>query len=228
MLKLKDAYTVSLIPAEQTHDWLLHKHYAHRIPQISYAFGLFDTEHLLQGVCSYGTPCRMLNHGYALFGNELQVSTLELNRLVVNGNLNNNTLSYFISQTLIGLPRPCCLVSYADGGVGHHGYIYQATNWIYTGITKTESVYTNKQTGEILHPRTVVSTFGTRERGKLPDDIIVTIEETGKYRYLYFLGSKKEIAIMKKLLKYPILPYPKGDNQRYNASYQPEVQLGLL
>lgn len=27
------------------------------------------------------------------------------------------------------------LVSYADSAQGHHGYIYQATNWIYTGIS---------------------------------------------------------------------------------------------
>ena len=28
------------------------------------------------------------------------------------------------------------MVSYADSGMNHCGYIYQATNWIYTGATK--------------------------------------------------------------------------------------------
>ncbi len=28
------------------------------------------------------------------------------------------------------------IVSYADTSQNHHGYIYQATNWIYTGLTK--------------------------------------------------------------------------------------------
>jgi len=48
---MKD-YTVRQIPKEQTHDWLLKKHYAHRIPSIMYAFGLYDVDNILQGVCT--------------------------------------------------------------------------------------------------------------------------------------------------------------------------------
>ena len=42
-----------------------------------------------------------------------------------------------------------------------------------------------------------------------------------------FLGSKKEKKEMAKKLHFGIFPYPKGDNQRYDASYEPTTQ-GVL
>ena len=126
------------------------------------------------------------------------------------------------------LPKPVCIVSYADGNNGHHGYIYQATNWIYTGVTSSEKIYINTRTNEVLHPRTVVSMFGSREVEKLPDYIEISKEESGKYRYFQFLGNKTEVKRMKKHLKYEILPYPKGNNNRYDAGYKPAVQTVLF
>jgi len=58
---------------------------------------------------------------------------LELNRLVIDEGSKKNVLSFFVSQTLKKLPCPNVVVSYADTSQNHHGYIYQATNWIYTG-----------------------------------------------------------------------------------------------
>jgi hypothetical protein len=114
---------------------------AKRIPSISYAFGLYS-EIGLVGICTYGSPCKLMNDGFCIFNGDLSVPTLELNRLVVNDYLEKNVLSYFVSQTLSLLPCPLCAVSYADIGEGHHGYIYQATNWLYTGVTEQTGGYT--------------------------------------------------------------------------------------
>ena len=78
-----------------------------------------------------------------------------------------------------------------------------------------------------IHPRTIVSTYGSREAESLPEHIEISKEESGKYRYFQFLGDKRKVAEMKKNLKYEILPYPKGENDRYDASYNTNVQ-GLL
>ena len=225
---IKDEYKVYPIPKDQTYDWLLKKHYAKRIPSISYAFGLYDGGNDLQGVCTFGTPARMLNNGYGCFGGEISVDTYELNRLVVNDALPSNCLSYFVGKCLNYINKPCCIVSYADGNNGHHGYIYQATNWIYTGITTMEKIYIDRNTGETIHPRTVVSLFGSREESSLPEHIEISKEISGKHRYFKFLGDKAKVREMKKFFKYSILPYPKGKNQRYDASYKPDIQQVLF
>lgn len=227
-MSIKDDYQVRSIPPEQTHEWLLKKHYAKRVPAIIHSFGLYDNSLMLHGVCTYGTPARMLNDGYGIFGGQYKVTVYELNRLVVNEGLPKNILSFFVSQTFKLLPLPVCLVSYADSNAGHHGYIYQATNWIFTGRTSIECTYFNKRTNEIMHPRTVVSTFGTRKADKLPDFIEIGKESGGKYRYVQFLGQKQEIQKMKSSMVYKIQDYPKGDNSRYDASYKPAVQGSLF
>jgi hypothetical protein len=223
---IKEIYKVQSIKKEETKQWLLYKHYAKRVPPIELAFGLYKDK-VLQGVCTFGMPARMLNNGYGCFGDEIEVKTYELNRLVINEGLKKNALSYFVAECLNLIPKPCCIVSYADGNNGHHGYIYQATNWIYTGITASEKMYIDKRKNKIVHPRTIVEMFGSRELSVLPDWIEVSKEESGKYRYFQFLGNKTDRKRMKKHLKYDVLPYPKGNNNRYDASFKPQTQ-GLL
>jgi hypothetical protein len=38
-----------------------------------------------------------------------------------------------------------------------------------------------------------------------------------KHRYVYFVGSKTQKKAMRKALKYPVLPYPKGESKRYDS-----------
>jgi len=216
-MSIKESYTVRQIPREQVRNWLLRKHYAHRIPSISYAFGLYNNESILQGVCTVGYPPNYeYNEGRCIF-HQYRVLTLELNRLVVNEGLPPNSLSYFVAQTLKLLPHPCCIVSYSDPNQGHHGYIYQSTNWIYTGVSTGKEQYTF-ETGEVYDLRR-----GVDKKGKL----ISTVKLLPTHRYLKLLGTKREIKQMMDDLKMSIVPYPKGDNIRYDASYEPTTQ-GVL
>ena len=49
-----------------------------------------------------------------------------------------------------------------------------------------------------------------------------------KNKYVFFLGSKTQIKQMKsQLIKKP-MPYPKGDNKNYDATYKPIIQFKLL
>jgi len=217
---IKEDYYVQPIPKNECNEWLVNKHYARRIPQITYAFGLYSSkERLLEGIITFGNPCRHLNNGYGIFGGEIEVPTQELNRLCVNEGLPRNALSFFVAQALVLLPKPMCLVSYADKNQGHHGYIYQATNWLYTGVSTAQAIFIDKRTGKQVHRRTINSNFGTSDPDKLPDYIDYNMEEDGKFRYIKFLGSKKDVKHMKNHFKYGIFDYPKGQNDRYDASY---------
>lgn len=244
----KKDWRVEPIPSEQTHDWLLNKHYAKRIPPISYAFGLYKNKQLL-GVCTLATPPIQMNDGWCLFNNgdirnkgsieHYSVRTMELNRLVVSENLGKNVLSFFVSKVFLFLPKPMVLVSFADPTNGHNGYIYQATNWVYTGKGelggKSVSFLLN---GRDIHGRGVTEegmkamgmkydlTKSLHDNWKMNGGEI--LEQERKHRYLYFLGNEKEITEMKRRLKYPILPYPKGENKRYDASYEPTTMTSLF
>lgn len=214
-MSIKEKYRVISIKPQLCKEWLLYKHYAHRIPQIIYSFGLYSSENILQGVITFGLPpspelC------YSC-GEKFKSNFIELNRLCVNDGLEKNVTSFLVSQSLKQLPKPICVVSYADTAQSHTGYIYQATNWIYTGLSKEQ--YDLKIKGTNKHSRHVYDTKNIETE---------RVKRSRKHRYFYFLGNKNQVKEMKASLKYPILPYPKGDNKRYDASYQTTNQETLF
>ena len=52
--KIKN-YTVEPITYHEAKPWIIRKHYAKRIPPITYAYGLYKRG-IIQGVVTYGTP----------------------------------------------------------------------------------------------------------------------------------------------------------------------------
>lgn len=219
---IKNKYTVKPLEREQCREWLLFKHYAKSIPSIVQSFGLYDSASL-QGVCCYGSPAN--NHNNTMGG----FRQLELVRLVVNDSLPKNTLSFFVSQTFKYFDGPLSLISYADQGKNHHGYIYQATNWVYTGLGGGVDFYLNID-GKEIHSR-IMSDHRIKHPDKTREQICEMLnwtkqKGTFKYRYFYFIGNKKDKKIWLSSVKekYDILSYPKGDNIRYDSSYRPVTQ----
>ena len=111
-------YKVKTIKSFETYDWLLNRHYAKRIPNITDAFGLYY-ESILVGVLTYGIPpspslCR------GVCGHEFAGDVLELNRLCLLNNKKNEA-SFFVSKTLTMLKKPKIIVSYADTSMNHVG-----------------------------------------------------------------------------------------------------------
>lgn len=215
----KTKFDVRRVPFSEAKEWILYKHYAHRVPSICFAFGLYEYKEkggaILQGVCTFGVPASQ-DLIIGAIGIEYKDNFLELNRLVVNDGLPRNALSYFVSNALKMLPKPMVVISYADSGMNHHGYIYQATNWIYTGMSNPHVDYL-PEGQEGMHVRTLYNNFSI----KTTDLKMVKVERSRKYRYFQFLGDKRQRKKMKKDLKFPIISdYPKGDNTRYDASYE--------
>ena len=227
-MSIKEKYSVKSIDSYLCREWFLKKHYAKRIPPVEFSFGLYDDKSILQGVISYGTPVSSSLRN--LWNGEFKL--MELNRLVVNDGLEKNTLSFFVSQSLKYLPKPLVLVSYADTSKNHHGYIYQATNWIYTGLSLPFKDYYVKGM-EHLHNGTIMDMSRGQEnrvewlKQKFGDKLI-QIDRPRKHRYFVFLGNKTQLKKIKSMMPYEILPYPKGDNIRYDSSYKPSIQTKLF
>ena len=179
-MSIKEKYQVKSIESYLCKEWCLKKHYAKRLPPIEFAFGLFNLDNILVGIVTYGTP--------------VSSGLRELNRLVINEGLEKNLLSYLVSQSLNMLPKPLVLVSYADTSQNHHGYIYQATNWLYTGLSLPFKDYYIKGM-EHLHNGTIMDMSRGQEnrvewlRNKFGDDLIM-IERPRKHRYFIFRGNK--------------------------------------
>jgi hypothetical protein len=197
--------------------WLLLKHYARRSCPISWSYGLYDKDVLI-GILTIGKPASP-NLCSGICGAESSKYVYELNRLCVNDGLPRNSLSFFVAGVIRRINNilqkngeGMILVSYADTKYGHHGYIYQATNWIYTGATKERSDIGFEDGSHSRH-----------SEGISPEN---RKHRSSKHRYVMFLGREKKK--LKKLLKYTIHPYPKGDNQRYDASAKVQTQVVFL
>ena len=192
-------YSVQHIEYKTAKPWILNRHYAKRMPSISHAFGLFENN-LLVGVVSYGVPAsHTLCKGVC--GDEWRKNVLELNRLVLLNNKKNEA-SYLVANTLKLLPQPSIVVSYADTKWNHVGYVYQATNWLYTGCTKARTDMFS-ETGHSRHNN---------------GDPTVRQDRSAKHRYIFFVGNKRQVKQMREVLKYEVLPYPKGDSLKYEVS----------
>ena len=125
---------VRKISYDETKPFLLGVHYARRMPCITDAFGLFLGGKII-GVVTYGVPAsRPLCIGLA--GEENADMVRELNRLCILPEYNGkNYASFLVSHSLKMLPKGTFVVSYADTAWSHVGYIYQAANFLYTGLS---------------------------------------------------------------------------------------------
>ena len=187
-------YSVQQIGYKDTKHLILNVHYARRMPSISFAYGLFEKNKFV-GLVSYGTPASpSLCKG--IMGEEYKSDVLELNRLVLINNKKNEA-SYLVGQSLKLLPKPRCIVSYADTQQGHAGCIYQASNFFFTGTTKARTDMAGKDGKHSRHH------LGDRTK---------RIYRSAKHRYVTFIGNKKQKKKYLKLLNYPILTiYPKNN-----------------
>ena len=208
---------VESVPFGEVLPWLLGRHYAKRTCPVSHAFGAFDGT-VLVGVVTYGVPSSApLRSG--LCGPEWRDNVLELNRLCCENQ--RNVASVLVGRSLRMLPAPRVVVSYADTGRNHVGYVYQATNFLYTGLSAVRTDWRVKGE-EHLHGATVAD----RSRGK--ENRAEWMRETygdrfylearpRKHRYVFFVGNRYERKAMRSALRYPVEKYPKGESAKYDT-----------
>ena len=202
--------TVRQIEAKRTYPFLKEIHYAKSIPSISYAYGLFEIGELI-GVVTYGTPpSPTMREG--ICGKENSSFVLELNRLCLLYNRKNEA-SFLVAKSLKLLPRPKIIISMADTNQNHIGYVYQATNFNYYGLSAKRTNWKVKGK-EHLHGMTIADEFrGIPNRAKLMrekyGDDFKLIDRPRKHRYVYFIGTKREIKNFKKAFRYKMKDYPK-------------------
>ena len=170
-------------------------------------YGLYDGE-VLVGVVTYNLPTRRACA--SVFGEQHVDKVAHMGRLVCADDAPRNSESRLIALSLKSLavdqPHLWAVLTFAAQDEGHIGYVYQATNAVYTGTGGYTKTY-------LRADGTQMSTNGKCG----PDEIKRLLANGGrivnalpKHRYVYILGTPAQRRERRKLLKLPSLPYPKA------------------
>ena len=184
---------------------LVREHYLRSLPGgTQLAFGVF-LESCLLGALTMGVGPF---NGHSLVEGAARGECLTLSRLWLSEELPKNSESLVIGAVLRALRKYTDLkfiLSYADPVQGHVGIIYQASNWIYTGLSIAMPLY-DMGDGKPHHSRSIGNTYGTHSVKYLQSHgvDIKAVPQTAKHRYLYFLDQGWQDR-----LRCPVLPYPK-------------------
>ncbi len=195
----KQDYKVRAIYREDCEEFILRIHYAHRWPSITWAFGLFlcsddsgDNNEELCGIVSYGTPPSP-SVRTSLAGVGYSNKVIELNRHCLKYNRPNEA-SILISQSIKLLPLNKIIVSFADIGQSHAGCIYQATNFMYTGMSSSALEY-KLHSNPKIHDTTIKDNFRSQlNRRKLLEEKfggdLYRVWNSRKHRYILTRNTK--------------------------------------
>jgi hypothetical protein len=193
---------------------LVKHHYLHSLPGgTKLAFGAVVNGRLL-GAITFGSGPQNV---YQLVSGTSPEDCLTLSRLWLSDELPTNSESRVIGICLRALRKHSkvkFLVSYADPSQGHFGTIYQATGWLYTGLSEAMPKF-DLGDGKLRHSRSLSHAFGShslkhfQSRGAE----VKVVPQSKKHRYIYFLDRS-----MKGNLKVKTLPYPKKGDGRVQGS----------
>lgn len=211
-VKVRDTVVapVSNADAEQMcRDW----HYSGHIgTTANLRFGLWHGVTLL-GVVTYNIPARSVCE--SVFGPDHWRHVWHMGRLALTDDAPHNSESRLIAGSLRQLPdrrvspghEPWAVVTYADTTAGHIGYVYQATNALYTGTATVKPHYLTPE-GERRSP---YNDGGSITRTMARDWGWTVVEGGIKHRYLYFVGSPRQRRDRRAMVRLPIMSdYPKG------------------
>jgi hypothetical protein len=179
-------------------------HYLNYVPKLYKYYGWWD-ERGLAGVAVIGL---VQSRGVLgkLFG-DTRLRACELNRFALRDDLPTNSESYFLSRLLKVLRGRGyeAVISYADPEYQHKGVIYQATNWLYTGLSDSDTKPRYFIDGIEVPPRSLYNWHGTQgvpAMKAIYGDRLVLKPRFNKHRYIAALTRKAKNALRIKL------PYP--------------------
>jgi hypothetical protein len=201
-------YTVELIPNRMAQEMVVNYHYLHRRAPAMFSYGLFDGFTMI-GCIIYGKPASP-SLCVGVCGPDESSNVLELTRLWILDGTPKNTESFLIGKSLRLLPTGFdIVVSYAEIGAGHVGTVYQATNWLYTGLSDRHVEWRLEgQTGK--HSRHLFDEHGGIKGAKaFYGEKLQKLERGRKHRYVMLRGSKNRRKELQEKLRYKVEPYPK-------------------
>jgi hypothetical protein len=180
------------------------KHYLHSVPGgTKLCFGTFLNNRFLGAITLGAGPA----YAHSLVAGATRIDCLTLTRLWLSDELPANSESRTIGIVIRALRRYTdikFLLSYADPVQGHLGTIYQATGWLYIGLSSAMPLY-DLGDGVARHSRSVAQVFGSHSIKFLSQNgsQVKTIPQKAKHRYIYFLDLNWRARLTVQILNYP-------------------------
>jgi hypothetical protein len=198
-------WSVKQITKDEAQQIVVAHHYLHRKAPCSIAFGLFDPTQKLLGVILYGTPSSSsLRKGLA--GIEEASNVIELTRLWIDDSTPKNSESFLIGRSM-KLAGKEFIVSFADTEQNHLGIVYQATNWLYTGLSAKRTDWTVD--GIDKHGHTWADKYTAAQMRELFGERFYLKPRSRKHRYIFINAKGKRKKELTAKLNYKPQPYPK-------------------
>lgn len=126
-----------------------------------------------------------------------------------------NTSSFLISRALNALEKETpyrVVIAYADPRAGEIGTVYQATNWLYTGLGSGGTDWAPSFAAwddYHYHTRSLPKWLKSKHRIEERGWEAIAVPRPLKHRYIHILGSRTERKELLAALKYPLSSYPK-------------------
>lgn len=206
-MALQDDYRVERISYQEAMELIIANHYLHRKAPCSMAFGLIDNKtNETKGVVIYGVSASStLLRG--ICGDDEAKNVYELTRLWIDDSVAKNGESFLIGRTLKQLDKEI-VVSFADSSQQHVGVVYQATNFLYTGLSA--KFKDPKVKGlEHQHHATYANGLTNAQVREKFGDLVYWVERPRKHRYVFFNASGRRRKELVAKLRYKVQPYPK-------------------
>lgn len=199
-------YMCTKVSTRDVEEFCRRYHYTGTGGSMNWRYGLWDG-HTLIGVIAYNMPTRATCE--SVFGPEHFDKVWHMGRLAMAEDAPRNSESRLISLSLKMIqaahPETWAVLTFAAVSAGHIGYVYQATNALYTGSGGDASYLVDlKGRRRATNQGVGLTKAQIAERGW------TEVKEPPKHRYLYILGSKTQRRQRRALLRLPTLPYPKA------------------
>lgn len=198
-----------------------HWHYSHDLPAgKSVKIGVWEDNKFIGCVIYSLGANKYIGKPYGL--NQPEVCELTRVALAEHKTFTSKIIAQSLKMLKKQSPGLRLVVSYADTNQGHHGGIYQATNWIYQG--DTDSYGGQLLNGVVVHRRTVYSRYGRQDIKWLQENVDPNahyVKVLPKHKYLMPLDDemRKQIEPLRK-------PYPKRERGEIDSALEtnPETE----
>lgn len=203
---------IAPIPHAVAAELVTRYHYLHSAPAaVKLSLGVFVGAEIRGTAIFTAGPI----NAFQLVEGATQDDCWTLARLWIADELPRNSESRVLAIILRALRRCTAIkiiASYADpavehDGIPHLGYVYQACNFAYTGLSEAQPLMAIGD-APFRHTRSIASVAGTHSRRYFElHGLAVRLQPTiPKHRYLYFVDPD-----WRSRLRVPVLPYPKKE-----------------